>query len=193
MQRNEEKTKGARKRAQILRTGRSLLIDRGHDSFSVREVATKLDMKLGHIQYYFRTKDDLLEALVREELNSNLQEIRTIANKFEAIGQSLEMVVRNLLAVWRLEGAKIYMIMPFRALYDEKYRVLSEEIYSAFFAAIGEVLKNADSTDSPEQLATKAQMITAVMDGALLQSNPDQNFEDDVVATVQLIASHKGL
>ena len=189
MEHGEPASKGARKRLQILSAARSQLIDRGHDAFSMREVASMLDMKLGHVQYYFSTKSDLLEALVREEFTSNLQEIQKITDGSASARQTLDVVVRKLLAIWMSEGAKIYIVMPFLALHDVKFRDLSEEIYSKFFAAIDKILKNTNSDDPPHQRAAKVRMITAVMDGALLQSNPDPKFQDEIIATVQHIAT----
>lgn len=188
MQTGDRKTKGERRRAEVLQIARAQLIDRGYDAFSMREVAAGLGTKLGHIQYYFPTRHDLLEALVREEYRMNLEAIDEIAGKEPPSTATLEAVVRKLVDVWMSEGARIYVIMPFLALQEERFRALNREVNDDFTQTLQMILRHTHPADEDDVRMSKARMITAVMDGGLLQGDTAPGLVDEIVATVLLIA-----
>lgn len=56
--------KGKDRRVQILDSARSLLIESGYHNFSLRKVAENSGIRVGNLQYYFPTKEDLVRALL---------------------------------------------------------------------------------------------------------------------------------
>jgi len=52
------------KKRQIISAYRSLLISEGHAATSMRRVAEKCGMKLGNLQYYFKTNEKLVESFI---------------------------------------------------------------------------------------------------------------------------------
>ena len=74
------KRKGELRRAEILAAARQLLVDDGYDRFVLREIANRVGVMLGNLQYYYPTRDDLLEAVVRAEFEQNQREVRAIAS-----------------------------------------------------------------------------------------------------------------
>lgn len=184
-------TKGEQRRADVLQIARSHLITRGYEAFSMREVAADLGTKLGHIQYYFPTRDDLLEALVREEFRMNLAAIETVTHGVEPTISALEASVRKLVALWTSGGARVYVVMPFLAMHNERFRALNAEINSQFYDVIAQLLR-AMAPETPERdLKTRARLITAVMDGGLLHTDGSTDLAEDIVFTVLQIASRR--
>lgn len=184
-------TKGEQRRADVLRIARSHLITRGYEAFSMREVAADLGTKLGHIQYYFPTRDDLLEALVREEFRMNLAAIEAVTHGVEPTISALEASVRKLVALWTSDGARVYVVMPFLAMHNERFRALNAEINSQFYDVIAQLLR-AMAPEAPERdLKTRARLITAVMDGGLLHTVGSTDLSEDIVSTVLQIASRR--
>ena len=55
--------KGDARRQQILDTAKALLLDGGPDRLALRDIAERLGITHGNLQYYFRTKQDLLVAI----------------------------------------------------------------------------------------------------------------------------------
>ncbi len=58
------KNKGLRKREQILSAAVAMLIAGGAGDLTMRTLAARLEMSLGNLQYYFASKEDLIDALV---------------------------------------------------------------------------------------------------------------------------------
>lgn len=52
------------RRTQILNTAIEMIADEGYAGLSMRALARAADMKLGALQYHFRTSDDMLRAVV---------------------------------------------------------------------------------------------------------------------------------
>lgn len=50
----------------VIETARKVLMDKGYAQFSMRNVAAAAGMHLNNVQYYFRTRDDLIRALMRD-------------------------------------------------------------------------------------------------------------------------------
>ena len=72
--------KGAARRDEILAEARAILVDEGLDRFVLREIAARVGILLGNLQYYYATRDDLLEALVRTELARNTAEVAALVS-----------------------------------------------------------------------------------------------------------------
>lgn len=54
------------RRSEIIAAFRTVLIREGQGSLSMRRIADECDMKLGNLQYYFPTRDDLIDAFVED-------------------------------------------------------------------------------------------------------------------------------
>ncbi|MDO5551417.1 MAG: TetR family transcriptional regulator [Lachnospiraceae bacterium] len=58
------------RRELILNTARRLFWERGYDGVSMRDIAKELDFSVGNVTYYFKKKEDLMEASVLEQSKS---------------------------------------------------------------------------------------------------------------------------
>ena len=185
-------TKGERRRAEILQLAREQLIAGGYDAFSMREVAAAAGTRIGHIQYYFPTRHDLLEALIRDEFEANLSAVQTIIEQDQTARSTLERIVRELVGLWLSDGAQIYIVMPFLALHEDRFRQLSDEIYGRFAGMLADVLAAMDRDVPTETIRMRARMITAVMDGGLFQAGSAPDIADEILQTSLLIAGIEG-
>lgn len=61
--------KGRERRQQILEVARRKLLDSGIEGLVLRDVAEDLGITHGNLQYYFKTKSDLIEAIFDEEVS----------------------------------------------------------------------------------------------------------------------------
>jgi len=54
------------KRAKLLKAARKLIHRQGFQSTTLADIATAADVPLGNVYYYFKTKDDIVRAVVEE-------------------------------------------------------------------------------------------------------------------------------
>ncbi len=57
------------KRARLVKAGRRLIHSKGFNATTLSDIAQASGVPLGNVYYYFRTKEELLDAVVREQEN----------------------------------------------------------------------------------------------------------------------------
>jgi AcrR family transcriptional regulator len=179
--------KGELRRAEILAAARQLLVEDGYDGFVMREVAARVGVMLGNLQYYYASRDDLLEAVIRAEFEQNQAEIAAITAAGRSPQKKLETVTRHLIDVWAREGGRVYVVMSLLALHQERFRALHREIYAAFYEGLLPVLREIRPAVNRAELLSRARLITTLIDGALVQV-PDRTFLARAIAAVLRIA-----
>ncbi len=179
--------KGETRRAEILVAARRLLVEDGYDRFAMREIANRVGVMLGNLQYYYATRDDLLEAVVRAEFARNQREVAAILSRAGKPETRLTAATRHLIDVWAREGGRVYVVMSLLALHQPRFRALHREIYSAFYAGFVPVLRELRPRAPRTALLDSARLITTIIDGALVQI-PGRTFVADAIATVLAIA-----
>jgi len=179
--------KGELRRAEILAEARKLLVDDGYDCFVMREIAARVGLQLGNLQYYYASRDDLLEAVIRAEFERNQREVAALATGERPPRRKLDAIARHLIEVWAKDGGRVYAVMSLLALHQPRFRALHREVYAAFYEGLLPVLREFRPRASRAELMSRARLITTVIDGALVQV-PDRAFLGRAVATVGKIA-----
>jgi len=159
-------TKGQLRKAKVLSVAGAILINEGIDNLILRKVAMVADIKLGHLQYYFPTRDDLLEALIYEAWEEDEAVLVSASTNEEML-----KVVRDLLVSWGGDRGKIYLVLTLRSLYDERFRLLKQKIYQGFYEDLMIFLKPLHPERSKQELLRQAKMITSLIDGAMVQDH----------------------
>lgn len=160
---------GERRRGELVAIARRVLVDEGLDHFVMRRIAEQAGMQLGNLQYYFPTRDDLLEAVVRAEAARDLAVFETTTGADPA--RQLADVIAVLTAGWAEGGARVYTPLALLALHDERFASLHEEIYQGCYAEVADIVRRVDPTASRAGALHRARLISALVDGASLQGN----------------------
>ncbi len=179
--------KGELRRGEILAEARKVLVDDGYDRFVLREIATRVGVMLGNLQYYYPTRDDLLEAVVRAEFARNQAEVVAIAAGPGGPEVRLAAIARRLIDVWAHEGGRVYVVMSLLALHHRRFRKLHHEVYTAFYESLLPVLRELRPRARRAELLDVARLVTTIIDGALVQV-PGRAFVADAVATIVRLA-----
>jgi len=180
-------SKGQQRQQEILAAARRLLVEDGYDCFILREVAARVGVTLGNLQYYYATRDDLLEAVIRTEFARNQREIAELSAGARPPGEKLASVVRHLIHVWAREGGRVYVVMSLLAIHHPRFAALHREIYGAFYEGLLPVLGEMRPKLKAVELRRRARLVTALVDGALVQV-PGRTFLADAVAAALAVA-----
>jgi AcrR family transcriptional regulator len=164
-----EISKGSQRREEILAVARKRLIEEGYNHFVLREIAAQCGMTIGNLQYYFRTRERLLEEVTRTAL---FDDLKTLEEASQSVPQG-------------------------KAQLRELGSLLSE-LYRQFFDQLIVVLRKLRPRLHRQTLLDKARLITAVLDGAVIQlrtgavpttSGARARFVENVCAQVVAIGS----
>jgi len=158
--------KGRLRRQKILSVANNILLSDGIDKLVLRQVAKQADIKLGHLQHYFSTRDDLLEAIIFEAWNGD----ELILSRATSV-KDVKRVVNELLLSWRGDKGKIYLVLAIRSLYDERFKRLKVKIYQTFYDDLIAFMKIIHPSRSKQELLRQTKIVTSLLDGAIMQVN----------------------
>ena len=165
----EKQTKGEIRSMQIIAIARSVLIKYGYDRFVLRDIAKSANMTLGNLQYYFKTREDLIEALGRAEIARNLGIMKISKKEAHTPHDNLRYLVRSVVKDWQNEGGKVYAVIALLAMHQPRFARLHVEIYTLFYSALSGVLAQSQPGTPDEVLMQRTRVITSLLDGALFQ------------------------
>jgi AcrR family transcriptional regulator len=166
------RARGEARRADIVAVARATLVEQGLDQFVLRNIAAAVGIELGNLQYYFPTRADLLEAVMRAELEHDLAAVRAARRRLDdsAADDRYAQLVTALIRNWTVAGGgNVCAALWQLSHHDQRFRRLSAEIYEAFYAEIRAMIRTADAASTDDDLATRARLMTAILDGVAMQ------------------------
>jgi AcrR family transcriptional regulator len=163
--------KGAARRAAIVELARRALIDDGYDRFVLREIANRADMKLGNLQYYFSTREDLLDAVIGEETERDLTTLRELSSGIDSPEAALRACCEQLVATWSGESGKIWGVLNFLAMHNVRFRESRARVYARFYAELAAIVGKLRPTADKDARQLATQLITSLVDGAAMQTH----------------------
>ncbi|MEM1132383.1 MAG: TetR/AcrR family transcriptional regulator [Pseudomonadota bacterium] len=177
-------SKGQTKRDEILKVAREILSESGYDSVSLRDIASRLDIKLGNLQYYFSTRENLFVALIEREGERDIEIIRSHLAARDDPREAFNLIAQELLRRWRGESAMVYLLMHVLRTHRPAFEDLYKKTYRRHYEAFSELIEQMRPELSESEILRKAQIVTSMLDGALLQMvSPSQkdSFNADIV------------
>ncbi len=170
--------KGLSTRDRILVEARRLLVDDGYEAVVMRDVAARCGIKLGNLQYYFKTRDDLVFAVVEAEAQQDVEAIHAALAE-DGKGQDvLDTVIFELLNRWRRKnGAAVYAVLNLMQLHNRRFAGLYKDIYNNHYAAFERVITRVAPGVSTGEAQMRARLLTALIDGAAFQFGPGHRSE----------------
>lgn len=185
---------------ELVALARSVLVDEGLDEFVLRDIAARAGMSVGNLQYYFPTRDDLLAAVVRAELDRDLNVLGRILDRAEGVAdreRRLAEVAGGLVRDWCDGGSNVYAAVALLAFHHERFRQLNREVYETVYAALGPFVRAADPAADDVTVASRARLVTALLDGVAMQIHAavwDDDASDELRcgATTHLLAIVRG-
>lgn len=161
--------KGEERREAIEAAARRMLLDEGYAGVSLRRIATKLGMSVGNLQYYFPTKDDLVESVIIGETQKPIDLLGDVAWSPNDAPKSIRQVVGSLMQYYAGEAGRFYAIMESLALHDARYAKLKADGYAQVLRHIEQLIGLVAPDLSNDRAAGLARVLVALIDGASLQ------------------------
>ncbi|WP_179957798.1 TetR/AcrR family transcriptional regulator [Exilibacterium tricleocarpae] len=165
----QQLSKGEARRALILAAARKSLLADGYANVSVRMIASSLGISVGNLQYYFPTKDSLIQAVIADETERPIELLSEINWRHESAEQCIAEAVASILQYYASEAGQFYAIAEFLAMNDPSYSELKAQGYAYVRGYVRQVIDIvAPHLDTGRQ-DNLAQVLVALIDGASLQ------------------------
>ena len=187
--------KGEARRAAIMAEARRGLLEDGYPAVSLRMIASTLGISIGNLQYYFATKDDLIEAVIAAETDKPIGFLWEIAWVPENADQCIRKAVESLLRHFASDAGKFYAIAEFLALHNPRYARLKADGYAFVLGYVVQVVGVMAPHLAPASRAGLARILVALIDGASLQlqfarTGPDDGGIDAPIDDVSMAMKH---
>ena len=164
-----KKTKGEARREAIEGEARRMLLSDGYAGLSLRAIAARLGISVGNLQYYFPTKDDLVEAVITAETEKPLTILWDIPWDRDTPGRHIRRAVGALLHHYASDAGQFYAIAEFLALHDPRYALLKTRGYAHVLGQVEQLVGLMAPHLEPDRRVRLAQVLVALIDGASLQ------------------------
>ncbi len=153
----------------IVAAARKKLVENGVDGFSLRELATSLDLKLSNVQYYFKTREALLLHVFKREAAADV----AVIEAKRASGSEREgfrAIVRELVIRWRGDSGILMSTLSTISLHHKEFRGLYRSIYEAFYRALEAPVRGMNHELDDDEVRLRVRLVTALVDGSPMQT-----------------------
>ena len=162
--------RGRRRADALLEAATDVLVDEGYSALTLRRVAEKAGVGLSHLQYYFPSRDALLQAMFARTVREYEQGLLAKASKREARGEEgLVLLVNYTLAFFRSERAcRSSWELWALAGHDEGAANALNGYLDLFCKIVAELIRQARPDLSSVETARRAAVVVSMLEGASL-------------------------
>jgi len=155
----------------ILETARTILTDEGLEAFALRDVAKRSGVQLGNLQYYFRSRDDLVEAIIEAESRANTEFMDALADNADDLVDYVQRLVLLMVQEYTGLGGKVWPALRLLRTHNQRFKTVSREVYRRHFKSMVNAMHRFGAPGQQRELLQKARLITALIDGASMQAH----------------------
>ena len=167
------------RKQQILQTAIEIIADEGYGSLSMRALARASGMKLGALQYHFRTSKEMLRALVDYIAESYRRSFDSLRNQDEPPGaREMVMFILEDAAGEALLGDRLWPQLWAMQQVEPLVSDLVEDVYAKYITTLEEALEVAGSS-APR---AEALCLMSLLEGAMIFMGSGRRWEGDAKA-----------
>lgn len=158
-------TKGERRIKIILEAAEQLLIDSGYHNFSMRKVATKAGVSVGNLQYYFPSKDNLLEALLDHVIQNYLDAFEQFRGQHTPKEQFIKIIKAVVKDLKTKHTTVFFPELWSMANHEKHVSKIMDNMYGKYRAMVAEIIKDINPTLTDLQAHRLSLFITSSLEG----------------------------
>lgn len=158
--------KGQRRSEEILDAATQLLIEDGYAQLSTRKVAARAGMRPGNLQYYYRTKQDVVRALLERYLARSMSaiEARVAASAPTAEG-SLRASLDGILADQTTGACQFFWELWALAARDPAVGRAVRGFYQRYRQGVADALRAVNPRLRPAVARRRATLVVGLLEG----------------------------
>jgi AcrR family transcriptional regulator len=159
--------KGRQRRDAILDAATRLLIEDGYAQLSTRKIAARAAVRPGHLQYYYRTKADVVRALLERYLERSLREIEArIAAAGGVPAARLRAMLDGILDDQdRPAACRMFWEIWALAARDAPVARAAAAFYARYRQGVAEALRAAAPGLGPARAERRAALLVSLLEG----------------------------
>ncbi len=175
------------RKQQILQAAINIIVEQGYGALTMRALARADGIKLGALQYHFKTKDDMLRALVGYIADEFRQSFKHITDNNDLSGIDEILLLLELEPEGdSLQVDKLFPQLWAMGLVEPLVADLMYEVYATYLKIVEENLNKVGSV-APR---AEALCLMSLMEGAILFVGKDRPWASDVDAIFSFVKEY---
>jgi AcrR family transcriptional regulator len=181
------RTKGEFRVAEILQAARLVFQEDGYAAFSTRRVAARVGITHGNLQYYFRTRDELLRATLEASLREMIEQYGEIAKRVgESASRRCSELVEHIFRDINETELPNFLFEAWAFAHHETYAAeLVDEVYSKYRQIFADLLSQINPALTKEECSVRAFVLTAQAGGMMILAHRSGDSERDYAEFVR--------
>ena len=163
--------KGKKRSSDIMEACKTVLIDKGYTQFSLRDIAKEAGIHLSNLQYYFRTREDLIRGLIDYNTHSYIQKYTELFTILPTTPLARFTAVIDYLIEDIKDPKTRRFFIQFWALLDafggHTDRLLND-MYAPHIQSLNNYIEELNPLLSPGVRQQRAAMIASMIEGMML-------------------------
>lgn len=162
---------GRRTAARIVETACEILRTEGYERFSMQGIAKRMGRRLSNVQYYFKTREDLIRAVIQHIEQGYLRRYAAVleAAPDTAEGRFRAALEFNFEDVGDPDTRHLFIqLWPLLSTADNYSGELMQRLYLTQFQALGERIRELAPEANADEVRIRAELIAALIEGLLV-------------------------
>ena len=152
---------------QILRAALRLLVEHGSKALTLRRIAAECDLNVGNLNYYFKSKEDLIRELLDAVISSYEESFDAVLHEPQASADArLERLVSLILTdITTKKTTRFFPELWAMSNYDAFIQERMEELYTRARVSLNELVAEINPALPADERETLTLFISASMEG----------------------------
>jgi AcrR family transcriptional regulator len=161
--------KGRERRETILDAATAILVHEGYALLSTRKIAARAGMRPGNLQYYYRTKQDVVRAVLERYLDRAFHMLETrIAAADGTPAARLHSALDAALADQQSESCRFFFELWALAAHDHSVAEAMREFYARYWRRVVALILEVSPTLGRPRAERRAALLIAMLEGLTL-------------------------
>ncbi|KMS50589.1 TetR family transcriptional regulator [Novosphingobium barchaimii LL02] len=163
----------------ILRSALSLLVEHGSKALTLRRIAAECGMNVGNLNYYFRSKDELVRELLNAVISSYEESFGAIMHQpgADAEARLAKVVSLVLQDITTKKTTRFFSELWALSNHDPFVQERMEELYARARAPLNDLIAELNPALPQDERETLALFISASMEGTTIFAGYDKPWE----------------
>jgi AcrR family transcriptional regulator len=158
-------SKGEKRIKLILEAAEQLLIDSGYHNFSMRKVAAQAGVSVGNLQYYFTSKNMLLESLLDKVIQNYLDTFEAFRGQYEPKEQFIKIIKTVIKDIKTKHTTMFFSELWSMANHEKHISKIMDRMYGKYRTIVADVIREINPSLSQCQAQRLSIFITASLEG----------------------------
>jgi AcrR family transcriptional regulator len=161
--------KGLRRTEAILDAATAILIEKGYAHLSTRKIAARAGIRAGNLQYYYRSKQDVVRAVLDRYLERAMWRVKARIEEAGLAEESLEIALTSILADQQsAENCRFFWELWALAARDPEVAEAMSAFYEGYWRAMVITLLRENPVLGRPRAERRAALLVSMLEGLTL-------------------------